>query len=215
MPATPGTPRGPLALSWKPNSMWARGVLVLTALNASLYLKGCTQDYRLLVSVGFPLPASVLEMREVKLSDQPDPPEIVVPREVRNASLAVLALDLLVTAGMLFALRRLVPRFWTRLVSRRGLVAIGAAWGLVNSAVICMVVWGWSVFHPTVWIARALAWVVFLGEVPRGQLDPAYSVSLAARLWFLLLALTIYTGLATLSLAPRFLVMRRGGASGE
>jgi hypothetical protein len=60
---------------------------------------------------------------------------------------------------------------------------------LLSSFIPALAVWVNLVYWPTAWLSRGVEWLFFLGEPPARSVssDPRLSVSIAARLYFLVL----------------------------
>jgi len=163
---------------------WRRAVILVVALNSTCFLKSC-ENSGMSVSTGFFFPYAVLAVAEVKLSDQPDPPEILWPGRVFEYSSVALLANLALTALLIHHFRRSWKLLYSHLSSRSFLVSFWLVEVLMFSFIPAMVVWMHVVFVPTAYLRMGVRWVLFLGEPPKGPMDDTrLAISIAARLYF-------------------------------
>jgi membrane protease YdiL (CAAX protease family) len=162
---------------------------VVVLLNSIFFVRGCDQQHNLILSLGVAVPFVDVEATEVKLGRGPDPYEVVLPAAFEGFSWPLFLVNLVAAAFVGLAILRLSRR-------RRAWAALWVAAVLFGSFMISMHIWMFAVFQPTVWVAYATRWVVFLGQtddIPN-RLDPRFSISIASRLYFFALFAVIYGG---------------------
>lgn len=165
---------------------WKLALLVV-ALNGVLFVKGCRGtegQHRLIVTLGFFLPFATLDVEEVRLGSNPDPPELLLPTR-GEFSVPLLFLNLALTVGALWWLGRTRPALARRLGSRSFLGATIFSFALFNSFMAHAFLWVHLVFFPTAYTSAGAAWLLFLGNPPEQAIDPRHATTIAARVYYL------------------------------
>jgi hypothetical protein len=174
---------------------WWRGALLILLLNSTFFYHGCDRNCTYF-SIGAAAPWMVVAVTD----------EANWPTRLLSASFTALIGGLVLLSVALLLVCRFVPRLPRLLASRTFLVALSLSVAALNSFLVSPAVWSYIVRLPTMYLIEPLDALLY-DEAPTAPAMGRADTVIAARLYFLLLVVSLYVLIRLVSYVLRRFVL--------